>query len=157
MDQAPVTKPSNPKSAFGSRKVSLSVLPPIVLWEVSLGMMDGATKYGRYNWRGVGVRSSEYYDATQRHLTAFWEGQDIDPDSGLHHLTKAISSLVVWRDAMLRGMCQDDRPPFTSALDVRLGAMNQRAKELVESRQNLHPRDYTIEDTPDTIDKEPKE
>jgi hypothetical protein len=52
-----------------------------------------------------------YFDATLRHLFAWWEGEDLDPASGLHHIDKAIAGLFVVRDAMLRGMCTDDRPP----------------------------------------------
>ena len=50
-------------------------------------------------------------DATIGHLFDYWEGQDIDPDSNLHHITKAIASLYVLRDAQMRDMCEDDRPP----------------------------------------------
>src|SRR5690349_5453933 len=66
-------KPSNPKDVIGIRKVPFSVLPTPVLWEAALGMMEGALKYGRHNYRAIGVRSSVYYDATQRHLTDWWE------------------------------------------------------------------------------------
>jgi len=42
---------------------------------------------------------------------AWWEGEDIDPDSGLSHVTEAICSLVVLRDAMIQNKFNDDRPP----------------------------------------------
>ena len=42
---------------------------------------------------------------------AWWEGEDIDIDSQLSHVTKAIASLVVLRDAMMNDMMEDDRPP----------------------------------------------
>ena len=108
------SKLSNPKDLVGVLKVPMSTVSAPVLAEISLGMLEGACKYGRHNYRMVGVRSSVYYDATMRHLMAWWEGQDIDPASGLHHVTKAITSLVVLRDAMLHGMCDDDRPPSLS-------------------------------------------
>lgn len=82
-----------------------------VLMEVGIAMQEGAAKYGRHNYRVIGVRGSVYYDSTMRHLMAWWEGEDTDPDSGLSHITKAISSLVVLRDAMIQGMFTDDRPP----------------------------------------------
>ena len=46
-----------------------------------------------------------------RHLASWWEGQDIDPDSGIHHISKAIASLFVLRDAMIHNKVSDDRPP----------------------------------------------
>lgn len=79
--------------------------------ELSLAMMEGARKYGRHNWRVKGIRGSVYYDATMRHLISWWEGEDSDPDSGLSHVTKAISSLMVLRDAMIHSKFTDDRPP----------------------------------------------
>jgi hypothetical protein len=109
------TKPSNPKDAYGIAKVSLSYVPSGVLMEVALGMMEGGYKYGRHNYRVIGVRGSVYYDATIRHLMAWWEGEDLDPNSGagLHHISKAIASLTVLRDAMMSDKFVDDRPPVT--------------------------------------------
>ena len=103
---------TNPKETTGTKKPRFySGLPANVTKEVSIGMMEGAIKYGRHNYRIAGIRASTYIDATIGHLFDYWEGQDIDPDSGLHHITKAIASLYVLRDAQMRNMCEDDRPP----------------------------------------------
>lgn len=104
-------KDTNPKDAVGVKKVPFSTIPAPVLAEVGLAMLEGARKYGRHNYRTAGVRASVYYDALLRHVTAWWEGEDIDPDSGLSHIVKAIACLVVLRDSMYRGNWQDDRPP----------------------------------------------
>jgi len=88
----------------------LSLLPWRVVLETALGMMEGGRKYGRHNYRAVGVRASVYYDATIRHLGDFIEGRDIDPDSLLPHLTKALSSSQVLLDSMIAGNWIDDRP-----------------------------------------------
>ena len=104
-------KETNPKDLVGVKKVSYSVIPETVIAEMALGLMEGARKYGAYNWRVAGVRASIYFDAARRHLAKWWEGQDIDPDSGVHEITKAIASLVVLRDAMIQSKCNDDRPP----------------------------------------------
>lgn len=106
------TKASNPKDAVGTKKVPLaSVVPARVMGEVALALLEGARKYGRSNYRVAGVRASVYADACARHMNAFWEGQDVDPDSGLSHVTKAIASLYVLRDSMMQGNWVDDRPP----------------------------------------------
>ena len=104
-------KDTNPKDAVGTKKVPASVVPRNVIAEVALGMMEGARKYGRHNYRAVGVRASVYFDALNRHMDAWWEGEDIDPDSGLSHITKAITCLVVLRDSMMQENWKDDRPP----------------------------------------------
>ena len=78
-------KPTNPKDAVGIKKAPMSTVSAAVLAEVGVGMLEGALKYGRHNYRGVGVRASVYYDATIRHLFSWWEGEDTDPDSQLSH------------------------------------------------------------------------
>lgn len=129
------TKPSNPKDKLGIMKLAFSVLPIPVLWEAALGMLEGALKYGRHNYRAVGVRASVYYDAVcARHMASWWEGEDTDPDSGLHHVTKAITSLMVLRDSMIKGNWVDDRPPKSDP--ALLASYNAKVKALIEKYPN---------------------
>lgn len=136
--QAPGAKPSNPKDALGIMKVPASTLSAPVSSEVGIAMLEGALKYGRHNYRAIGVRASVYYDAVvARHMALWWEGEEEDPDTcelaeidtgfyngegkpvipgtGLSHITKAIAGLYVLRDAMIQGKFIDDRPPRTAA------------------------------------------
>lgn len=122
-------KPTNPKDALGIKKVPASCVPQTVMAEVALGMYEGARKYGRHNYRVIGVRASVYYDAARRHLDCWWEGENTDPDSGLNHVTKAIASLVVLRDAMIQGKLTDDRPP-PAPVDWIIG-MNYAVEKLI--------------------------
>ena len=129
-------KQSNPKDAIGSKKVPYSTLSAPVLAEVGLGMLDGACKYGRHNYRVIGVRASVYYDATLRHLTGWWEGEDCDPDAPIEisHVSKAISSLMVLRDAMINDNWTDDRPPKSP--EGWLEELNSKTKDLLEKFPN---------------------
>ncbi len=104
-------KDSNPKDALGIKKAPISTVSGVVMAELGVAMFEGAVKYGKHNYRAIGVRGSVYRDAAWRHLNKWWEGEDVDPDSGLNHITKAIASLVVLRDAMIFDMWEDDRPP----------------------------------------------
>ena len=88
----------------------LHTLPWQVVLEMALGMMEGGRKYGRHNYRAIGVRASVYYDATMRHLTDYLAGNNIDQESGLSHLSKALSSSQVLMDSMVMGNWEDDRP-----------------------------------------------
>lgn len=137
-------KDTNPKDAVGTKKSPMSVVPMGVMMEVGVGMLEGARKYGRHNYRVAGVRASVYVDATMRHLMKFWDfGLDIDKDSGLSEVTKAITSLVVLRDAMMTGKWVDDRPP---PLPVELLDQIQRSvDEVFERHPNALPA-YTHED-----------
>ncbi len=117
----------NPKDAIGASKPTLSALPlttllrcgvstsdihPGTLYMLGAGMYEGARKYGRHNYRAVEVCTSVYYDAAMRHLSAIPGGEEIDPDSGLPHLIKAATSLLVIADALHVGNAIDNRPPI---------------------------------------------
>ena len=137
-------KATNPKDTIGISKAPMSTVSAAVLAEVGVAMLEGASKYGRHNYRVAGVRSSVYYDATMRHLMAWWEGEDTDPDSGMSHITKAITSLVVLRDAMIQDMCTDDRPPRSAEFYT---ALNKLAAEVLAKHADKSPRHYTIADS----------
>lgn len=138
----PPTKPSNPKDLVGVGKVPMSVVPCGALQELAVALFEGACKYGRHNYRAAGVRASVYYDATQRHLMSWWEGEDLDPDSQLSHITKAIASLTVLRDAMLQSMWHDDRPP--RSLENQLTTLNPKVQSLIALYSTVNPQHYTI-------------
>lgn len=127
-------KDTNPKDAVGTRKISFSVIPWPVVAEAGLGMLEGARKYARHNYRKSGVRASVYFDACFRHMTDWWEGTDIDPDSGLHHVSKTISDLMVLRDGMLNGNWVDDRPPKVKTGWIQ--ELNKKASEIIEKYPN---------------------
>lgn len=126
-----ITKDTNPKDAIGIKKVPFSCVPANVIGEIALGLMEGARKYRRHNYRVVGVRGSVYYDAALRHLMAWWEGEDIDKDSGMSHISKALSCLVVLRDSMLNENWTDDRPPKLVNQEW-VKDLNEKASDIIE-------------------------
>lgn len=126
----PGIKPTNPKDACGVLKAPLSYVSAPVLAELGVAMLEGGHKYGRHNYRTVGVRASIYYDAVMRHMMLWWEGEDIDPDSDVSHVTKAIASLTVLRDSMIRNNWVDDRPPKVEA--GWMNKLNAKVRELAE-------------------------
>jgi hypothetical protein len=70
-------------------------------------------------------------------MGAFWEGEDIDPESGLSHVVKALATLVVMRDAMIQDKMCDDRPPKSPA--GWLKELNAKAQKLIEQYPNTVP------------------
>ena len=101
---------TNPKDLVGNTKVSLSKLPMIAVAHGAMAMMDGATKYGAFNWRDKAVVSSIYIDAAMRHLQCWFEGQEVASDSKVHHLGHAIACCAILLDAQAKGKLVDDRP-----------------------------------------------
>lgn len=128
------SKDTNPKDAVGTKKVPFSTVPWPVVGELGLAMLEGGRKYGRHNYREAGVRASVYFDANFRHLVAWWEGENTDADSGLNHITKAIATLVVLRDSMIRGNWVDDRPPKVKGNWVK--ELNKKASDIIEKYPN---------------------
>lgn len=131
-------KATNPKDAVGVRKAPISTVSGPVMAEVGVAMLEGARKYGRHNYRVSGVRASVYYDAAWRHFQQWWEGEDIDPDSGLHHLAKAAACIMVMRDSIIQGNWVDDRPPpspagWLESLNAAAGAIIDRLPDAREA------------------------
>lgn len=110
VDSGP-TKPSNPKDVIGSRKLDMGLVPDSAIVGMAEALMEGALKYGRFNWRIAGVRASIYHAACRRHLAKWWNGEDAEPVTRIHHLNNAMCCLAILRDAELYGQMTDDRPP----------------------------------------------
>lgn len=141
-------KPTNPKDAIGSDKLPLHLWPASATALGSLALLDGALKYGRANFRAIGVRASIYRDAAQRHLDAWFEGEEADPDSGLPHLAHALACLAILVDAQAAGKLNDDRQApgrYRAFLDT----LTPHVRRLKALRSDAAPRHYTIADTED--------
>ena len=124
-------KDTNPKDIIGMKKAPMSTLSCPVLFEMGLGMLEGARKYGRHNYRAMGVSATVYYDAAMGHLMDWFEGEDIDPDSGMSHVTKAMTALVVLRDSMLMENWIDDRP-LRNPNKLFKKSFNPKAEAIIE-------------------------
>lgn len=69
----------------------------------------GAAKYEPRNWEN-GMAWSRLYSAAQRHLTAWWEGEAADAETGMSHLWHAGCCVIFLIAYELRGSGRDDRP-----------------------------------------------
>jgi hypothetical protein len=118
----------NPKDAVGQSKVPIvSVIPPASIVHEAAAMRygaheaprkDGGKGYGPYNWRSAQVRASIYVDAAIRHILDWWDGEDLAPDSKVHHLGHAKAGLGILLDAMETGNLVDDRPTPGKAAEI---------------------------------------
>lgn len=100
----------NPKDLIGDTKVAVHLVPPALVLHAAEALKLGAEKYGPYNWRQYPIQAHAYYAALLRHLTAWWDGEDDDPESGASHLSHAAAGLAILLDAMSSGTLKDDRP-----------------------------------------------
>lgn len=76
------------------------LLPFGPVGEIVKVLTFGAEKYGPENWRMVPDAKNRYFAALMRHITAWWDGEMVDPESGLHHLAHAGCCLLflTWFD-----------------------------------------------------------
>ncbi len=74
--------------AKGRKAQRFELLPYDALGKVAEVYAAGATKYEDRNWER-GYEWSLSFGALQRHLAAFWQGEDNDPEFGLPHLAHA--------------------------------------------------------------------
>ena len=99
----------NPKTQYGEKKLKMSSTPVMPLQEMGKVFELGAKKYGRYNWRLHAVSATVYYDAALRHLMAWFEGEDTDPESGVSHLAHVMACMAILMDAQKSGKLKDNR------------------------------------------------
>ena len=79
---------------FDSGKLEYGLLPPQALKATVEILTFGAQKYERDNWQYVPDAKRRYFDALNRHLWAWKEGEQLDPESGKHHLAHAMCCLM---------------------------------------------------------------
>jgi len=79
---------------FDGGKLEYGLLPPLALEETVKVLTFGAQKYERDNWQKVPDSKRRYFDALQRHVWAWKQGEIIDNESGIHHLAHAMCCLM---------------------------------------------------------------
>jgi hypothetical protein len=118
---------NNPKARAGALKVPTQFVPPVAKLHLGLAMKDGAEKYGPFNWRIEPVSSTTYMGAMERHLAAWFDGEDKAEDSGCHHLAHVMACCALILDSEDLGVLVDDRPPK--------GPSSAFLKEYLESQE----------------------
>ena len=83
---------------YDSGKPRYDLIPVLSLEEVAKVLTYGADKYNESydneNWRNVEHSQRRYYSASQRHQAEVRKGNQLDDETGLHHLAHAISCLM---------------------------------------------------------------
>ena len=91
-------------------KLRMELIPPEFEEATARGLTYGARKYSAGNWAsGEGFEWSRLYGGLRRHLSAWSKGEDIDPESGNHHLDHACCMLAFLVAHVQRKHGKDDR------------------------------------------------
>lgn len=89
-------------------KPRMELVAPDFLRGLAAVLTYGAAKYEPWNWT-KGKTLSRDFAAALRHLTAWNDGEDLDPESGLPHLMHAVADIMIVFVTQLRGTGTDDR------------------------------------------------
>jgi hypothetical protein len=144
------SKDTNPKDAIGMTKVPMHLIPGSAKAYLAMAFAEGALKYGKYNWRIAGVRSSIYLDAMERHMEKYKNGESIDQKTLVPHLASVMACCAIILDADLVGKLNDDRPPRADVSNL-LDNLAEHVAHLKDVFKDESPHQYTIDDSPDDI------
>ena len=90
-------------------KDRIDLMPPEFVTATARVLAFGAQKYGDRNWE-KGLLWSRVFAAQQRHMWAWWSGQDADEETGMSHLWHAACCMAFLVAYEARQTGQDDRP-----------------------------------------------
>jgi hypothetical protein len=96
---------------FDGDKLQYHLLPTEALTGAARAFGFGAQKYAPYNW-AKGFSWSRLHAALQRHLMAWWAGEELDPESGLSHLDHALACMMMLATHRELHLGLDDRPTY---------------------------------------------
>lgn len=144
--QTAAVKDTNPKDIAATTRIPLWLASPVAKAHWVLAQFAGLLKYGAWNWRIAGVRSSVYLSAMQRHIDAYTSGEEHDPVDGTHHLGNIMACAAILLDARAAGKLTDDRPPSVT-VRPSYAELELLAAKLRVQYEDKKPRHYTIEDT----------
>jgi hypothetical protein len=93
----------------GSKPARFDLLPWGALWKIATHYGIGARKYEDRNWE-KGYDWSLSFAALQRHLAAWWEGEDTDAETGSSHLCSAAFHVLALLTFTVTHPEKDNRP-----------------------------------------------
>lgn len=91
-----------------SKLARFDLIPTDALWALAERYGEGAKKYAENNWL-KGYAWGLSYTALQRHLAAWWMGEEIDEPTQQHHLTAVMWHAMALFVFQKRKLGTDDR------------------------------------------------
>lgn len=99
---------SNEAKKYDAGKADLSLIPTVAIEQMARAFMLGEKKYGRYNFY-KGMEASRLTAAALRHIHAWNEGEELDPESGYSHLGHALACIAMILKQQELGTLKDNR------------------------------------------------
>lgn len=96
------------------------------LWEVAKVSTFGANKYGVNSWQNLSNPKERYLDALCRHLFKHLQGEKVDDESGLLHLSHLAWNILALLEFELKPEINEKKTRI--ALGLELGGEDNNAK-----------------------------
>jgi hypothetical protein len=113
---------------YDEGKNMLELIPVELINGIGRVLTYGANKYSPRNWEN-GIAYGRVFGATLRHLFAWWGGERLDKESGMHHLWHAateLSFLIAYEERCMTQL--DDRPASKKVKFIGIDWGLQQAK-----------------------------
>ncbi|MCW2132908.1 dATP/dGTP diphosphohydrolase domain-containing protein [Arthrobacter sp. VKM Ac-2550] len=126
----------------GTKDERYDLIPTGALAAVARHYGIGARKYAAHNWRR-GYEWSKSYAALQRHLNAFWGGEDIDEETQSPHMAAVAFHALTLLTFMEEQRDFDDRYTQTVEVDIApdMSAFTQRMRTILHGGNPNHAGD----------------
>lgn len=93
---------------YDDGKPRIDLIPPEFVFGLSDVLTQGAQKYAERNWER-GMDYSRCFGSLMRHAWKFWLGEDVDAESGYHHMLHVAWNAMALFTYATRGIGVDDR------------------------------------------------
>ena len=94
---------------YNKGKLPMHLVPPKAIKALASVLEKGMDKYPARNWE-AGTNYSVPYASLMRHLLAFWEGENLDPESNLPHTYHILMNAAMLVEYETLNKDFDDRP-----------------------------------------------
>lgn len=94
---------------YNKGKLPIHLVPPSAIKALAEVLDVGQQKYAPRNWE-KGFDYSIPYACAMRHLLSWWGGEDIDKESGKHHLKHVLTNIAFLIEFLETHPELDDRP-----------------------------------------------
>lgn len=105
---------SEPALRFDNDKSRVDLIPSEFIEALGQHYGVGARKYAERNWQ-KGMSWSRCYASAQRHMLAFWRGEEVDEETGTPHVIAAAWNMAALHWYAVHNVGTDDR--FKIAVD----------------------------------------